>query len=256
MGKAKCWMLNVILTGAEGVCLQKLPMASEACRDCELRHEEEEEMPGMFLFCFLMQTWLRRNLCVQCICRVEAGRREIRRKYLQNFLQVCGCHQGQLVPCFKETNHIMETAITYTQRDQLWKKKRHFSVSSAFCCLLGPVTWTIFRVLKSGFCLEAKQEVQDWWIGLCHDKVCCTGPRGFFLTAPQPGSHMDTHAHSYVFLFRGPWNTREIFHLPREWVTGETEFCPWDRGESMITGNFLYRAQGLWYPFPVNCELG
>lgn len=136
------------------------------------------------------------------------------------------------------------------------KKKRHFTVSSTFCYLFGPVTQTIFRVLKSGSCVEAKQVVQDWLIGLCHDKVCCTGPRGFFLTAPQPGSHMDTHAHSYVFPFRGPWNTREIFHLPREWVTGETEFCPWDRGESMITGNFLYGAQGLWYPFPVNCEIG
>lgn len=155
-------------------------------------------------------------------------------------------HQGQLVPCFKETNHIVEASTTYTAKGPTGKKKRHFTVSSAFCCLLGPATRTIFRVLKSGSCLEAKQMVQDWLIGFCHDKVCCTDPRGLFLTAPQPSSHMDTHAQSYVFPFRGPWNTREIFHLPHEWVTGETEFCPWDRGESMVTGNFCtgHRAFG------------
>lgn len=43
-------------------------------------------------------------------------------------------HQGQLVPCFKETNHIVEASTTYTAKGPTGKKKEAFY--SEFCILL------------------------------------------------------------------------------------------------------------------------
>lgn len=247
MGKAKCWVLNIILTGVEGVCLQELARASEACGHCELSETwRKAKMPGIFLFCFLMQTWLGRNLCVQYICRVKARTVEIKIKYLQvqNTLQVCGWTPG--------TGSLFQGVQSHHRGfSTLHGKgtKRHFAVSSAFSCLLGTATWRIFRVLMSGSHLEAKQVVQDWLIGLCQDKICCTCHRGLFLTAPEPSSHMDTHVHSYVFPFRDPWNTREIFLPSTVMSNWRNRILPWGQRWIHDYEQFSVQGTGALVPF-------
>lgn len=49
-------------------------------------------------------------------------------------------HQGQPVPCFKMTKHVVEASPTYTAKG-LTGKKGHFAASSAFAiaCLAQPL---------------------------------------------------------------------------------------------------------------------
>lgn len=108
-----------------------------------------------------MQTQLRRNVCVQCICRVKARSMEIRRKYLQDAEHPSGLWLDTRDSWFLLSRRPVEPSTTYTAKGTTGKKKAFYNESCIHCCLLGPATWTIFRVLKSGSHLEAKQVVQD-----------------------------------------------------------------------------------------------